>query len=110
MNAYTYKAPKKPHKDFIPLAEEVCKQYKISMVDFLSQTKYYEVVLARFHYWHIMYNTHLMGCTQIARECGKTHGAILNGLERVEALFPAQQRQFNIRNKAIKKALKIKSK
>lgn len=97
---------RKPQKDrFAQVAKIVCDEYHIKQSAFMSTRRFAEVVSARFHYWHILYHEYGMNHSQIAREFGMTHGAVINGLNKIENQFRNGAKIFRTRNNAIRNRL-----
>ncbi len=104
MKATTKKNKPQPSR-FAKVAKIVCGEYHITEEAFLSSRRFAEVVSARFHYWHILYHEYGMNHSQIAREFGMTHGAVINGLNRIENQFRNGAKIFRTRNTAIRNKL-----
>lgn len=101
-------APKKRKAQtsrFSKVVKIVCGEYHITEEAFMSERRFAEVVSARFHYWHILHYEYGMNHSQIAREFGMTHGAVINGLHRIEQQFQSGAKAFKARNICIKKRL-----
>lgn len=96
----------KPKLDcFKQLIKAICLEYQTTEEAFYSKRKYQEAVNARFHYWHILYHEYGMNYSQIARKCGITHGAVMNGLEKLQCNFANGARLFSTRDTNVKRII-----
>jgi chromosomal replication initiation ATPase DnaA len=101
------KIPKRTHPTFRPLIEAICKQYLITVPQFHSPKKYRDLVYARYHFWLFLHNDYEMNYSQIGRHCGLCHGTIMNGLQQLAALYPAELAKLSARDAAIRTELGI---
>lgn len=103
-NKTTKRCAANPNR-FAKVAKIVCGEYHITEEAFMSERRFAEIVNARFHYWHILYYEYGMNHSQIAREFGMTHGAVINGLKKLENQFGKGDKIFKTRNAAIRARL-----
>lgn len=101
------KKPNRPHPTFKPLIEAICRQYLITVPEFNSTRKHRDLVSARYHFWSFLHNDYEMNYSQIGRHCGLCHGTIMNGLQQVAALYPAELAKFSTKDAAIRAELGI---
>lgn len=96
----------KPKLDSLKqLIRAICLEYQTTEDTFHSKRRYQEAVYARFHYWHILYHDYGMNYSQIARRCGITHGAVMNGLKKLDCNFSAGARLFSARDANVKRTI-----
>lgn len=87
----------KRNKEFEGIVRAVCRAFHINEEEFFSKRRLEPLATARFCYWHILQKVHNMGLSQIARQCGYTHGSIFHGINRVRGDLSTGNRAFESR-------------